>query len=58
MAWEIRVGESSTKSNQLEFKGRNKWRRENEDWYKLLVEHLIILSRAVEEWGRLEWDER
>jgi hypothetical protein len=49
MAWEIRVGESSTKSNRLEFKGRNKWRRENEDWYKLLVEYLIILSRAVEE---------
>lgn len=49
MTWEFRVGESSTESSRLEFEGRNEWRRENEDWYKLLVKHLFILSRAVEE---------
>jgi hypothetical protein len=49
MPWEIRVGESSTESSRLEFEGRNEWRREKKDWCELLVEHLIILSRAVEE---------
>jgi len=49
MTREIRVGESSTESNRLEFEGRNEWKRENGKWYKLLVEQLINLSSAVEE---------